>query len=443
MSEGPLTAGSARVDITPPLTVPELGYAATGRHTFFRGVHDPLCAKAVVVDDGEDRVALVVADAIGLKRTIMGEGRDFIAEVRERLARRTGIASDHIMIAATHAHSTPETIGFRPLKEHPGAAEWLEALADQLASAVAAADRAREPVRIKQAVGRADGIGWSRRIRGGDGRLYSYANRPPDDEIADWGKNDPQVTVACLETADGRPKTALVSFTCHPVTVQVNPLASADFPGAATAHVEGAGVGCERCVFVQGACGDINPVRNTSGFEDVAEYGRILGEETVRLLGETAAKDYSVASERVGAASVRVEIASRELPDLGELRREMAAAGDAEKAGIEEQIARVELGAGPFEAEVQALRIGDTVLVGIPAEPMVEVGLAIREMGEGVTCVCAGYANDYLGYVGPAEAWYDGGYEFALGMWAILGREAFGKMVAAAKEVVGRVTSMA
>ena len=46
-----LQAGASRVDITPPLTIPYLGYEP--RHAFFRGVHDPLYARALAVDDGE------------------------------------------------------------------------------------------------------------------------------------------------------------------------------------------------------------------------------------------------------------------------------------------------------------------------------------------------------------------------------------------------------
>jgi len=76
-----LAAGAAKVDITPPLTVPELGFYRA-RHTFFEGVHDPLYARALVVGDGEDRVALVSTDSIGFSRAlpcplcvVLGRGR--------------------------------------------------------------------------------------------------------------------------------------------------------------------------------------------------------------------------------------------------------------------------------------------------------------------------------------------------------------------------------
>ena len=453
-----LSVGSARVDITPPLTVPELGYPDE-RHTFFEGVHDPLFAKALVAGDGADRVALVSVDSIGLSRRAFGPGRDFIAEVRQRAEGMTGIAADHIMVAATHAHSTPETIAFRPLGEHPGCAEWLEVLADQLASAVALADRAKQPARMRVAQGEAEGIGWSRRIITKDGGIASYGARPADDEIADWGASDHAVTVAVFERAVGGPTTpsglqgkrtglsglqaALVHFTCHPVTVQVNPLVSADFPGAATRIVEQA-LDLDTCVFVQGACGSINPVRNTSGFGDVERYGQALAGEAMRLIAEAGRPDWPDCPPRVAAATRKVSLASRELPSLADLRAERdRAQGAGEQSHalyLDEQIARVELGDGPFEAEVQALRIGDLVIVGVECEPFAELGLAIRDLGR-QDClphatICAGYANGYLGYVAPREAWAQGGYEVSLGMWAMVGPEAFGALAEAAEGLV-------
>ncbi|MEN6303407.1 MAG: neutral/alkaline non-lysosomal ceramidase N-terminal domain-containing protein [Armatimonadia bacterium] len=455
MSTPNLTAGAARVDITPPLTIPELGFLPA-RHTFFKGVHDPLYARALVVGDGAARVAVVVADAIGLKRTLFGDGRDFIAEVRQRAAALTGIAPDHLMVAATHAHSTPETMGSRPLTAHPGGLQWLEALADQLASAVAQADAAREPVCLKQATGRADGISCCRRVIGKDGKLYHYSNRPPDDQVADWGQTDPTVTVLRLQTMDGKPKTAILHFTAHPVTVQVNELISADYPGAAVAHVEGAGVGCDSLLFLQGACGNINPIRGTSGFDDVAVYGQVLGDETIRLLALSASTDYPTASDCIASATVPLSLPSASVPDLADLERQLAGREDELRSAttdqqrtaaqsaiylLQEHIARAQYGSAPFQAEVQALRIGDTVLIGVPVEPFVELGLAIRALADRLTCLCIGYANDYLGYVGPPEAWKQGGYEFGLGTWAYLGPDAYHMLLQAAQQAVQLVTS--
>lgn len=449
-----IPAGSARVEITPPLTVPHLGWPSA-RHAFFTGVHDPLYARAVVLGEGAERVALLSVDAIGLGRRILGPGRDFIAEVRERVQRVCGIQPARIMISATHAHSTPETIGFRPLWHHPGAAEWLEILADRLAAAVVAADSGRQAVLLKQATGTAEGIGWSRRILCRDGSIRSFRRRPPEDEIICWGANDPAVTVLCLETPDGRPATVLVHFTCHPVTVQVNPLVSADFPGAAAAWVEGAGIGCDNCLYLQGACGSINPVRDTTDFTDVARYGQILAGEVVKLIGIMSAPDYPTEPPIVAAGIETVMLPSRDLPDAEGLRaerdRQLALAATASDEScrqqaantaylLEEQLARVELGTGPFPAEVQALRIGNLALVGIPAEPFAEFGLAVRNAGFSLNTLCLGYTNDYLGYVAPEDAWRQGGYEVSLGMWSIAGPQAFSLLMGAARRALECLT---
>ena len=446
-----LRVGSASVDITPPLTIPYLGYVP--RQAYFEGVHDPLYGKALVVDDGQCRVAVVVGDSIGWSRGIMGPDRDFIDEVRDRIHRRCGISPDHVMIAATHAHSTPETLGIRRLLDHPGAAEWLEVLGDQLASAVVMADRDRGPARLKVAVGRADGIGWSRRILGKDGRIYQWINHPPDDLVADWGVRDPEVTVLFFERRDHRPGTVLTHFACHPVTMQVQPLVSADFPGAAMTFVEQADVGCTHSLYLQGAAGNINPVRaDTRNFEDVRRYGQILAGEVIKQLGVMAAPDYPMSPAVVRVASKTITVPSRALPPPGPIEEEhrrgeetvrnAATEEERMKAArtllrLTEQLERVRRGDAPVKAEVQVIRIGDVALVGIPGEPFAELGLALKQSDPRVLCV--GYANDWLGYIAPPAAFEQGGYEVSLGTWSVVGPAAFNQMVETGRSLVRRL----
>ena len=52
---------------------------------------------------------------------------------------------------------------------------------------------------------------------------------------------------------------------------------------------------------------------------------------------------------------------------------------------------------------------------------------------EAPRCLCIGYANDYLGYIAPPSAWEQGGYEVGLGMWSILGPEAYGLLLDAGR----------
>ena len=159
-------AGTAKVDITPPLTIPYLGYEP--RHDFFRGVHDPLYARALAVDDGEAQTVLIAADSIGYSNHILGPGRNFTAEVRQCIQEQTGVPAENVMLASSHAHSTPETVNLRTLLDTPAAGPWLEVLMDQLASAAAMAVEHRKPSTLKMATGEVHGLSWSRRIVGKD-----------------------------------------------------------------------------------------------------------------------------------------------------------------------------------------------------------------------------------------------------------------------------------
>jgi len=81
-------------------------------------------------------------------------------------------------------------------------------------------------------------------------------------------------------------------------------------------------------------------------------------------------------------------------------------------------------------------RIGDAALVGVPAEPFCQMGLAIKQFPEASISLCLGYANDYLGYVAPQSEWDRGGYEVSVGMWSILAPEACDQLLEAAKQEV-------
>ena len=62
-------------------------------------------------------------------------------------------------------------------------------------------------------------------------------------------------------------------------------------------------------------------------------------------------------------------------------------------------------------AELQALAIDDVAVVGLAAEPFVEIGLQIKARSAAVITFVAAYANGCVGYV-PMPLAYDlGGYE--------------------------------
>lgn len=428
---GKLLIGFGRVDITPPLAIPYLSYLP--RQTPFAGIHDRLFARAMVADDGLNRLAVVAADAIGFSANVLGPGRDFVAETRARIAERAGVPLDHVLIAASHAHSTPQTTHIARLLDFPEAPRWLEQLMDQIAEAVTLARDRLRPARLKGAVGRAEGVAWNRRIVGEDGKLYRLPHRP---ERVRSEIRDEQVPVLLAEGQDtDQPwRGVLCNFACHPTTVQVQPLVSGDYPGYACSLVERE-LPAEACLFLQGAAGDVNPRRHTSGFEDVRIYGQILGAEVLKQAAQLSAPEPLAMSSTLRAARRVLRLPVRSLPDPKPYRALLASAkerlavqpegpavrqAEADLRQAREALRLIELGDSDITCEAQALRIGDTLIVAVPGELFCRFGLALKADSPAPVTMIAAYANGYVGYLAGREDYDLGGYETDMGPWTRL-----------------------
>src|SRR2546423_7242815 len=102
----PLYAGICETDITPPGGVWMCGYAF--RPTGCAAVHDPLYARALVLDDGSASVAILAMDLIGLDF-------DMVEAVRTGVSEQTGIPPAAIMLTATHTHGGPNVKAFNTM----------------------------------------------------------------------------------------------------------------------------------------------------------------------------------------------------------------------------------------------------------------------------------------------------------------------------------------
>ncbi|MCR4415018.1 MAG: hypothetical protein NUV77_21575 [Thermoguttaceae bacterium] len=95
-------AGAAEVEITPT----EFPRIISGG--FLQGradrAHDPLFARALVLDDGQTRLAIVVVDTLMMPRTL-------IDRAKERASKATGIPVERMLVSATHTHSAPSVMG--------------------------------------------------------------------------------------------------------------------------------------------------------------------------------------------------------------------------------------------------------------------------------------------------------------------------------------------
>jgi neutral ceramidase len=217
---GPLRAGAAKVDIT-PAELPARSH----------GILDPLNARAIVVDNGAARAALVTVDA-GALPTAMWQ------RLSARAERELGIAPDNFMLTATHTHSAP----FVRTDDHEE--------------------------RIFQAVREAAARLRPARMAFGTGQSWINVNRNIiDPETRRWwegpnyeGISDKTVAVVLFETSAGEPIAVYYNYAVHPVITGTLDMVSADIPGAASNYLEASMGGNAVALWSSGASGDQNPI---------------------------------------------------------------------------------------------------------------------------------------------------------------------------------------
>jgi hypothetical protein len=402
-----LEAGTAKVSITPYVGAWMAGFAARDHGS--EGIHDDLFARAVVLRAGDAIVGLVGCDLIGLSP-------DSVARIRERVEAESGIPADCVMVACTHTHSGP-TVG--PLR-HPGLdPELVHVTERKTAGAVIAASRSTRQAALGAGKG-ATTIGINRRERHQNGAMR--LGRDPG------GPVDPELGVLRVDGPDRRPLAIAVTHSCHPVVLGgSNYFISADWPGQASALVERVYPGAV-CPFWQGTCGDINsdPVGRT--FEDARRLGALAGAEAIQV----AEAIETTGDVELAVKSIVVDAPLAELPSIDEmleiiqrrgefLRRELAEGRisqvrhdhDLELLWAHDVIAEHERGEPRTTRplELQALRLGEALLITTPGETFVEIGLAIKAASPLEKTFVLGYANGNVGYIQTAAAFAEGGYE--------------------------------
>jgi len=405
---GRLHAGVARRAITPPAGTWMLGYA--NRDRAGSAVHDELYATALALDDGRSRVVVVTCDLVFLHP-------EMVSEIRSRLTARTGVPAERIMLCCSHTHSGPATWRVGPPSDAP-IDRYLERLADQICAAAFEAMRNVRPAVWGCGWGEVE-IGMNRRQRLSGGGIGLGANPA--------GPVDRALSVVRVDEVDEQgepvgPLAVLVHHACHAVCLSSNNYAfSADWPGVMRRQIEaesGALVG-----FVQGACADINPVGGPQdGFEGALRLGGLAAREALRiysqiplsraidLRGVRRVLDLPLKSE--GAAGER-SFADTASAVTG-LSRDQALAWLDERFPWSADLCPPRPGqALCARMEVQVLGVGDLALIGLAAEPFVEIGVALKERAPSACALVAGYANGSVGYLATPQAYREGGYEVA------------------------------
>ena len=410
-----LRAGVGRRDITNRKPLFLVGYPHVERIS--TGVHDPLYATALFLEDDSRKLLSIAVDILFIHHRTA-------RECREAIAARTGISPEHILISTTHTHSGPvtsEMLSWRDDATVPGPdPEYMAKFTSGIVEAGIEAWREAVDAELAMTTAHSEGVGGNRLSRD--------------------GVRDPEVGLVLVRRRGGGAPLALqMIYSMHPTVLhEDSTLVSADFPHYTRALLEQAFPGLN-VLYHNGPCGNLSPrywVRGQT-FAEAERLGKLLGGQVLEALEKLDPAAFA-AEVRLGATTARVSLPPRRFCTVAEAERELDAAraeyerlkregaphGPVRTAectvfGAEE---RVTLARAQEEGatqrildeynpvEVQVLAVNGGFLVGFPGECFVEYALEVKRRRPGAFVISL--ANGELqGYIPTPEAT---GYEARL-----------------------------
>lgn len=404
MNQRTLSAGVARRVITPPKGIYLIGYGDRSKGNV--GVHDDLTATALVLDDGQTRLAIVALDILTINEFI-------VDRVRARLA------PTEVILCCSHTHSGP--IAYADEKSPRRNFEYINLLVDRIVEAVQDAQSSLAPAQLEYSCGEGT-VGINRREKMPDGRIE--IGRNPQ------GPRDKSVQVVSVFTDQGsgdRGRLAtVVNYACHGTVLGPdNLLVSADWIGIMRDQVEQKLGGLT--LFLQGAAANINPDmywNDARAYEMVTEQGLSVADA---VLGATQSN-----AEIIQALPLEIEHTEAWLPT--ETRAETARPPRnygkpllalAKLPGFMsvfvdlllnqrypwKPVIEAKDGFWSVPMRVNAVRIGDLALVTFAAETFTEIGMKVKAASPAAHTLFVSVSDGCISYLHTEESHPEGGYE--------------------------------
>lgn len=419
-AQAALRAGAYVADATPK----ELPVLVNGGMTSrsIKEVGSRITARAIVLDDGKTQLAMVVVDSCMLPRA-------FLDEVKVSVNKNTGIHTSKQFICATHTHSAPSCMGALGTSPDP---RYPMLLKRKIIEAVVTAQKNLEPARVGVAVFDASEFTALRRwvIRPDRVRNDPFGNPTVratmhaggnwDDVTGETGPEDPDFSLVSFQSLKGRPIAVLGNFSMHYFSGGIKGV-NADYFGMFNDRMELA----------------LTPSNNETlhpPFVSALGHGCSgdiwRRDYTKRPLDNPKIEDYTDALVKKALAAYKkiqydrdatLSMAQTDLtlkfraPDAQML--EWARGIVAKTEGLPKTQPEIYAREQIFLHErpeatlcLQAIRIGDIGLTGIPNEVYALTGLKQKAVSPLATTITFDLANGSEGYIPPPEQHVLGGY---------------------------------
>ena len=423
-----LKAGAAIVDISPQQFPVLVNGGMTSRSA--DKVVAPLYARAIVVDNGTERIAIVVVDSCMVGRVTLDDAKHIAAQ-------RTKIKPDRMLISATHTHTAPSSMGALGTEMDE---TYVVYLRDRLAEAIALAEANLETAEVGWAVrNAADYTALRRWIIRPDRiqidpfgnptmRAQMHAGANLENVTGESGPEDPDLSIIAFKSPQGRPIAALANFSMH------------YFSGVEALHPDYFGLFCNGfqarvasapapainaddksapfvAIMSHGCSGDIwrrdynLPADAPLQSPTVTEYtdGLLtIAMDAWQSVKFSAATELAMAERRL---PMNYRVANKQTLEWGE--RIVATMGDRLPTTTEEVYAREQVILHKLQSTeivVQALRIGDIAIATTPNETYALSGLKLKLQSPLLQTMVIELANGGDGYIPPPEQHLLGGY---------------------------------
>lgn len=397
-----------RCDVTPPLGHPLCG----GWIQAVRAVDDPLYALGVVLLGAGDPIVLCAVDWCGMRNEAH---RSF----RDALAKAAGTRPDRVAVHCVHQHNAPfaDVGAERLIQEQPMPTRSLDLqffarTLERVAESVQAGLKdARRFTRFGTGQARVHQVASNRRVLGEDGRVRftrTSATRDPKARAEPEGIIDPWLKTLSFWDED-TPLAALHYYATHPMSYYGDGRVSSDFCGLARQRRQQEDPSVHQIYFT-GCAGNI-----TAGkYNDGSPENRPVLRDRIH--------EAMVAAWKVTHLRQVKTIAWRVEPVVLPPRREESFGREESRAALadpKQRVARRNNAAFQLAwldriktpIDLTCLDLGGAKAVHLPGEPFIEYQLAAQEMVPGGFVCTAGYGDGGPGYLPPAAAYLQGGYE--------------------------------
>lgn len=386
-----IEANVAVIKLTPPL---EMGYTLGGYGARMskpaEGIHDDIWAKALVLNDGGKKYAIVTLDILGLPPNVK-------PQVIEKLNQEEW-TEENIMFLPSHSHTSLEMFALNDKNIFNLApigifqAQLLDFVVQALVDLIKSADQDLKPVKIGSQSKQIEGLNRNRR-----GEPFV----------------DKTLTVTRIDHIDGQAMAVLVNWTGHPTIMDEHDmLVSGGWPGYLQRELEdwiGQGV---VAMYYNGPQADQSVRAEGAGshYEKAEKYGRTMAINVLKVYNNIKlAEDI-----RFSYNFKIIPLPDREAhPDFMET--------GGKEYGLDEELINILLEqVFPVQTSIGAFRLGELLIVGAPGELIAELGLNIKDnlLIRGIKYpVIGGLANQWISYILSEKEYYKGGYESSVSFY--------------------------